>query len=890
MVAASVLSAAAIITGCDRNVSPTSPLAAAPRSPASVASVASTGPSRATARVFVSIHGNDLDSVSVTPTSSGAGLQIALADSATYDKSRDVVRLPLVLVNTGTSAVKAPARVYGWEDSLMVLSPNGHAKGGKQFSDVAFVNADSAIDAQAPSYPGAVLWRFDTLLAPHGQPQTLPAGAQSRVRWIEISVQRSTKTLSANIAAEAPVAAVPAAPIHFVIDSGVGGAVPQDTVAFVGDNVAYAFTAKAGHSNVQVRIDGLPANPSGTIVADTAPHAVIVSTDRTPVVPVGGEDLYAKAQAVLTATDVAAAYQAYLDAVYAFGRTAPDEATADRGIADVDALVFDILTQENAMRRVDKALDGYSFRIGSNGVGNAIHPPFLFPDDTGVVVFNRTPSHRVARSMSSAEPDTIEPTTFLFVNGILNSRKAANSTARKIDTSFVQPIFNHSPNVEMRLSYNHTFYDKPTPEERQGDCVRAFVDQAETGRLGINSFAGYMATCTSNSSFLHFTDFDLTECIRQVLAIWANTPNEEVDAAMLRNDIQSYRTAGRHVIVVAHSQGNLMANQAIAQLVQRNQYDAAGDSSCIGVLSLASPVSARWSMPDHWLQHIVIDGDPVPVLGNNGWARITTKRSRFVDLTASLIPNAFAQGLYRLIAGAAVTHPVSDYLADEAGAEVRKDIPLLYGACAVSRVEGGTSQGTVGFRQFAPVTFRNIYNDALRRRLRADQYSIDNPSVTQTTPGLFLASTETQTNYTATYTTDKVASGSMRWVNAIPAEIVGTWTGTWLSDTDNRGGTMTVMISGSSLSMQAALSWTDAGTTWNATDTGDGGSNHIQDNIPGQSSAQFFAGFHKPGEPNGIVFVRYFSLQTRSGSKIADGVSSDGGNTGTWSIHLTKVK
>src|SRR5581483_5645755 len=87
-------------------------------------------PERACARIDVALHGQALDRVSLTPTTLGGcgnSLTLALGGTPEFDRARHVVRLPLLLQNTGTRPLGSPARLYGWEDSLAVVSPPGLA-------------------------------------------------------------------------------------------------------------------------------------------------------------------------------------------------------------------------------------------------------------------------------------------------------------------------------------------------------------------------------------------------------------------------------------------------------------------------------------------------------------------------------------------------------------------------------------------------------------------------------------------------------------------------------------------------------------------------------------------------------------------------------------------
>ena len=228
---------------------------------------------------------------------------------------------------------------------------------------------------------------------------------------------------------------------------------------------------------MRVRIDGRGAAPSGAIVADTVGHVLSMTADRALAIPVGAEGLYAAARAVLTATDVPTAFQTYLDAVDAYLGCAPDPAVAAGNVAEVDALAFDLLHDEAALRRVDSALAGYSFRIGPDAIGDPGGTPILNPGDTGVIAYSRrAPIPGRTPSLAPAASDTIEPSVVLYVNGIWTSVASAAETVR----AYLEPLVRSIPGftsgkIAVRYFYNRTLAQQPTtPEERRVDCVRFF--------------------------------------------------------------------------------------------------------------------------------------------------------------------------------------------------------------------------------------------------------------------------------------------------------------------------------------------------------------------------------------------------------------------------------
>jgi subtilisin family serine protease len=105
-----------------------------------------------------------------------------------FDRARGTLRLPVALRNGGTQKVRAPARLYAWEDSATVIDPPGLARNRHAAGYLQLAGADSAIAADAAEHAGAQVWTYDGSLAAADSAQTLAGGQTSRVRWVELRV------------------------------------------------------------------------------------------------------------------------------------------------------------------------------------------------------------------------------------------------------------------------------------------------------------------------------------------------------------------------------------------------------------------------------------------------------------------------------------------------------------------------------------------------------------------------------------------------------------------------------------------------------------------------------------------------------------------------------
>lgn len=104
-------------------------------------------------------------------------LKIVLDAAASYDPPTNTLRLPFVLVNTGTVPVIPAVRVRYDADSVMAVTgaPPGWT------NNILGYLPDSSGSAGRIAF-----WRYDTYLAASGQTQVLMPGGRSQRRWLEL--------------------------------------------------------------------------------------------------------------------------------------------------------------------------------------------------------------------------------------------------------------------------------------------------------------------------------------------------------------------------------------------------------------------------------------------------------------------------------------------------------------------------------------------------------------------------------------------------------------------------------------------------------------------------------------------------------------------------------
>lgn len=496
-------------------------------------------------------------------------------------------------------------------------------------------------------------------------------------------------------------------------DGVTGGPPAADSLMPNGTTVRYAFGAAPGYQNVLVRLDGHAAPTSGIVLAD-ADHTLTATADRHVTIPAAAAALYQRARDVLRAADPAAAFQDYLDRVTEFVG-AHDAPSALRQIQDLEYLAFDPIRDSAALRRLDAALAGHELAI--TGDTNAVSPVDGARRPTGAAG-QRTPLRSLALAARPTVPDSLERTMFLFVNGIWTpqfgpSGAAAAYTTLRILVSAV-PLFRNPTAFAVHYFYNRTHSEqRPTPDQQRAHCTAAFTTRLLLGYQGLNAFAPFLADCMADPTYRRFSDHDLLECIRQMIAIIGNTAGAEIDAVRLGERIQQHRTNGRHVILVPHSQGNLMTNQAIHRLRGlTGEYDPARDSTCIGVVSLASPTSRRWDdLSPHYLVPIVVRGDAVPAIDND-WPAIDT------DLSHKLLDTPSLANLLKPT-GIILHDAIDSYMEQpQSRAAIQAGLQSVYGACAArtASVAPTSTSVTMGHGTVLSALALNAFGDTLGGR------------------------------------------------------------------------------------------------------------------------------------------------------------------------------
>lgn len=344
-----------------------------------------------------------------------------------------------------------------------------------------------------------------------------------------------------------------------------------------GTTVSYNFVPASGFKNLVVESGSseLPASGSLTMSGD---KEIFASAEVTPTVPQAGNAVEEAAAAVYAAQDsssIVQAFQTKLMALEALYKANPDSALTLARLAELKALDG---ASAADLDRVNAALSGTVF-------GN-----------TGALL-----------SASASAPKGI---TIFYVNGIYNSRDAAEVSRQELAKVVSEAGLDESVNVYGFYNAS-SLYSKDTKHK----CLMLALERESYKALRA---CGWVL------------GGDVIEAKRQIATLINDLPPQNKESGSLFARIKLERTLGRKVLLVGHSQGALIVSEAMRLYERRDR--------CIGAIALASPVGdATFGSPFYsgTTQGFVVAGerakDIILALGLNDFERLATDVSQASD-------------------------------------------------------------------------------------------------------------------------------------------------------------------------------------------------------------------------------------------------------------------
>jgi hypothetical protein len=200
-------------------------------------------------------------------------------------------------------------------------------------------------------------------------------------------------------------------------------------------------------------------------------------------------------------------------------------------------------------------------------------------------------SNSYATENACAVGDTTE---IYFVNGVWNTLAQARDGQNILQDAYQTSAQSQYPNqtFEFKLAYNYHASKVRDVIEVIGQKLNEIADEDANTLTAAQYFNLYM-TVKSFEDVVPSQARPLTVVIEEYLA------GRITEAVTASSHIQKYQTdlqEGKRVLLVAHSQGNLFANQAIAALM--DEY-----GSSIGLLGVASPAALTYNNSPYYTAH-----------------------------------------------------------------------------------------------------------------------------------------------------------------------------------------------------------------------------------------------------------------------------------------------
>jgi hypothetical protein len=399
---------------------------------------------------------------------------------------------------------------------------------------------------------------------------------------------------------DSPVAPVAgSASLSVLLTAGAQGQPSAGTDTFPnGTGVAYGYAASAGFDSVRVTFDGVAVPAVGTVKLSRS-HVLMVSGVQSLVAPAGEAAKVDAIREIWTSPDPVAAFQDQLEQMAQLIEALGVDSAA-RLISVIGASAFDPGRDSAAVRTANAALAAklYSIDLGEAGLMQQ-----SLAGDAG------TPEHLLAG-------DVPRRVVFLFINGVLNTPFDAVSATASLATVVKEAALGGP--ITVANYYNESAIAN---DGTIGACLWNRLQRI--GAAPIDGWANIASFC--------LTDF--TEARGQILNLLNQKPTGlAADGVAIAKLVTAQLRSGNAVVFIGHSQGTLIAQQALRVVLSENGSFA----SCLGYLQVASPLSATIPLLNQThVRTIAVKGelahDIILALGLNSDATVATAQSVGAD-------------------------------------------------------------------------------------------------------------------------------------------------------------------------------------------------------------------------------------------------------------------
>ncbi len=346
-------------------------------------------------------------------------------------------------------------------------------------------------------------------------------------------------------------------------------AVPDTGVrAYPGNaEVPYQFQLKPGFENLLVRRDTTTVPSTGTVTVDRDLRLMAFADTTIPVAPADQATLVQPLRQMLTSANPLPGYFAMQAAAENLYATLPRDEAARRVAAAFNA-AFEPERDAQALRlALVKIVD--SLQKGGSSA-TLREPP-------------------VARA-TAGRVDAL-PVTFLFSNGVFTPADDPALTIKYYLTPTIIRAGFSNPVVESVL--NRSGIDDGSGAISTWICLMAVNANVPLASSAFDCLASYKWITALS---------DLRESAVQYFVLPSSSMVD--DTRRLADKIRAEHARGNAVVVIAHSQGNLVTQEALDALL--NERSPAFQPACVGVVSIAPPRRIGWS--DQVTDMIIRDG------------------------------------------------------------------------------------------------------------------------------------------------------------------------------------------------------------------------------------------------------------------------------------------
>jgi len=336
--------------------------------------------------------------------------------------------------------------------------------------------------------------------------------------------------------------------VTVVVGSGVASTWPAGVASYpAGTRLIYAFSARPGFELPIVRFNGVATAPAGEVTL-TGDLAVLAMADSILVIPPTDAPLLQRMRALRTAPDPGAFYRAIQQ--------------------DIDALYQSVTASEARRRLLDAAAVAFDPVLDAGPLWQAIQSRTLAGAESGSLPSRASgaASERCAGVLTGAMD-----VAFLYVNGVnTDLSDACNTVQFHLAPILASAGFGDPERFPRAVSLNSSM------SEVNGGPLLCLTMVALGLRRAQEAVLANPLACAGIAG-------DLVEAVRQI----PGTRPPLKDSEQLADTIQAVWSRGGRVVIIAHSQGNLLAREALQVLRSRTTPDG---MACVGLAAVAPPI------------------------------------------------------------------------------------------------------------------------------------------------------------------------------------------------------------------------------------------------------------------------------------------------------------